>query len=454
MTMVKTVRDAALALAVLMMCVLPAFSQTSIGFEDPKNISNLLEYRLPDWGYRTWDLDFDLGGNGTDYYRGDDNRQIQNSVYSQLSTVFLLFRESEARTWQVNGSADGSYRRDHRGLADQEISSHNLRGGLGLGGYWWEYLGEGPFFLRANGAAGRSYDEYVEERRSGGETLESGRFARAGYLNGGLGAGVGRVRDVTPLIRAQRMSERLEALDRAPLSPDQVQQVAAVLATEQGYRTVFDRPDRSFWRDVLEPMLDEARPLSPYEIFYLRDALTEDIGTRSQGTRLSVIVSYNEFRDDVKDVEFLSVRRYGSISLGWYRNLSLNHQVSAQGSLGLSRVSARDDRDDFVDGDVYLRYLWTIADRYRWDNTARFVTDYAERQDVDARLITREFRTELGSTFRIFVEDNMAVKASIRASNRQRYDIVQIDDELEIYGRGWTWSYGIGLEYYLDRFLY
>jgi Tat protein secretion system quality control protein TatD with DNase activity len=93
----------------------------------------------------------------------------------------------------------------------------------------------------------------VTEDRNAGD--ENRSFGRTREYDVGAGIGIGRSRDVTPLIRAQRLSERLEALGRPPLSAHQVQQVAQVLAREEGYRIVFDRPDRSFWRDVLEPML-------------------------------------------------------------------------------------------------------------------------------------------------------------------------------------------------------
>ena len=46
-----------LILAALMQ---PTSAQTSLGFENPGDTTNILEYRLPDWGYRTWDLGFGL----------------------------------------------------------------------------------------------------------------------------------------------------------------------------------------------------------------------------------------------------------------------------------------------------------------------------------------------------------------------------------------------------------
>ncbi len=40
----------------------PAQCQTSTGYTTPDDITDLLEYRLPDWSYRLWDADFNLNG--------------------------------------------------------------------------------------------------------------------------------------------------------------------------------------------------------------------------------------------------------------------------------------------------------------------------------------------------------------------------------------------------------
>mgnify|MGYP000337876300 CR=1 FL=1 len=111
--------------------------------------------------------------------------------------------------------------------------------------------------MRANGSYTRSYVESIRENTVDGETTETGSYNRGNSLYVTVGVGLGRARNVAPLIRAQRLSERLKAIGRAPLSPAEIQEVARVLATEHGYRAVYERPDRSFWQDVLMPMLDE-----------------------------------------------------------------------------------------------------------------------------------------------------------------------------------------------------
>lgn len=334
MNLISTLRVGALTAAVLCLC-LPALAQTSIGFEDPDDTATLLEYRLPDWGWRTWDATFDLGGAANESYAGDDDRDVNNRFSTRLGTRFEINRESERRDWRTNGTASGGYQRSHDGSTTAERSSRSLNSFLSLSGDLREYLGGGPFFVRVGGRLSHRYNESITEQRRPEGIPESRRYGRAESLGARAGFGVGRVRDVTPLIRAQRLSERLVALGRPALTRDQVLAIASVLATEQGYRTVFERPDRSFWRDTLEPMLDPANPLSPYEIFYLRDVLSEDVGPRTQGAWIQVVANFDESRASSGGQESVSPRRSAGLVASWDHNLNLNHQLRASGGVDL-----------------------------------------------------------------------------------------------------------------------
>jgi hypothetical protein len=48
----------------------------------------------------------------------------------------------------------------------------------------------------------------------------------------------------------------------------------------------------------------------------------------------------------------------------------------------------------------------------------------------------------------------MAIVASVRGENKQDYWLDVEDGDHEIYRRLWSWTYGVGLEYRLDSFLY
>ncbi len=454
MPFVKIAQILASTFLILVVLIQPALAQTSIGFENPEDTTNILEYRLPDWGYRTWDLGFDLSGNGGDAYRGDINSTAYNRFRTGLNSRFNLYRESESRTYKLFVDGTGNYDKAHQSGYSQESSGHQLNGRFLLGGNWTRFLGDGPFSLRAVGNTFQTYSESIQEKRIDQTIEEIRQFQRTNNYYASLGAGVGRIRDVTPLIRAQRLSERLTALGREQLAPGQVREIARVLATEQGYRAVFDRPDRSFWRDVLEPMLDPDQPLSPYEVFYLRDIMEEDVGPRGEGFEIRASVFYSDHRQGVTSEYNRSIARGSALDLRWVRNLTFDHQLTLSADADYSRASRSVSSSDYVTGGIDFAHLWTIADRYRWDTSLGLNGAYEELASDDERRIQRNLETALQSVFTIFIENNLSLNLRVRGSNSQEYSDYVYLGYNERYYRRWNWSYGIGLEYFLDRFLY
>ena len=175
----------------------PATAQSSIGFADPEDISNLLEYRLPDWGYRVWDLGFNLGGSGGDSYFSDYQQTAYNNFRTELSTLFSFYGESEQRTYRFFADGSGNYRKSHYSSTDQESSGHELGTAIILGGNWTRYLGDGPFSYRLGGNTRQLYSEKIQDNRSGDVTEEYRDFARTHNYSLNLGAGLGRVRDIS-----------------------------------------------------------------------------------------------------------------------------------------------------------------------------------------------------------------------------------------------------------------
>lgn len=438
----------------LFMSIQTATAQTSLGFADPKDTTNLLEYRLPDWGYRTWDLEFDLYGGGRDRYSGDRDQNLDNYFNTGLKSDFNLYRESELRTTNVYADILGTFARSQFASSTDARYTRQMEGTFSGGGILNEYLGGGPFSLDARGYFRLNYSESHHEDNYGQGPQEYQYFGRSKSYRVGLGAGWGRVRDVTPLIRAQRLSERLTALGRSSLSPTQVQKIARVLATEQGYRFVFDRPGKSFWRDVLEPMLDPNHPLSPYEIFYLRDVMDENVGTRGQGTKLGVFYEYWDTRRSSGNWDYRGISRWPYLNFLWVTNPTLNHQWTLQAGVSYYQSSGGDRRNENVKGQLNLTYLWTIADRYRWDINLDFTSYYNDDYESGSQAIRRSLDSRLGSTFLVFMENSLALRLSASVTNLQESNGESIWIEDPGYNRIWRWSYGIGFEYYLDRVLY
>ena len=87
-----------------------SLAQNTIGFEHPKDTSNLLEYRLPDWSYRTWTAGMSLDG-GSSETRSAGTPRVSNSLNLGLDTAYRFHREGDSRDYYYSGSLDGSLHR-------------------------------------------------------------------------------------------------------------------------------------------------------------------------------------------------------------------------------------------------------------------------------------------------------------------------------------------------------
>lgn len=421
-------------------CALPAISQTSIGFSEPDDISNLLDYRLPKWGYHIWDADFGLGGNGRDMSRAGVS-QIANRFSTNLGTNYNYNRESEQKIYGFGGGVSGRYQHSHQGESTRETSTHSLDGSYNLNGSIKQYLGEGPFSVLAGLDAGRFYSENKTSSQINGIFNEVDQYYRSSHHAYDVGIGVGRQRNVVPLIRAERLSERLATLGRGRLAPFQVQKVAAVLAQEYGYRRVFDRYDRHFWTEVIEPMLADAAPLTTFEIFYLTDVMNEDVGLRFQGWQVSAQFEYRDGSSDGPYPEVKSRFRSPMAALSWYHNLTLNTQLHFAGTWRYTFDNWADRSGEYGRLDVRLGHLWNLADRHLLENVIMLGGDSNIREDTRYRQIN--YRLNLTTYF----EDRLSLETQLGA----HYTWQRVDGDIL---DGWSWEYGIFLRYHLDRVLF
>ncbi len=415
-------------------------AQTSIGFGDPDAVSNLLDYRLPAWSYRVWDLDFDLSGSGVDAHRSNVSHSTQ--FMTDFGTDFRQNWESEERDLMVGGRFYGAYSRFRTGNSDYEEHQHQLEGSLSIDGGTQLYLGEGPFSILAAAYIGRQYTEDVSDATWYGILEEYSDYRRRSNYSGSAGVGWGRVRNVVPLLRAERLSERLVALGRSRLSSGQVREIADVLAREFAYREVFDRSDRHFWDDVLAPMLEPGNPLSPFDILYLMEVLNENLGERRQGFAVTARYQYRESTSDIRGTYTNSTRqRIPEITFLWCTNPSLSHQINLEASWQYYWTYNWQNSESNV---THLRayHTWNLADRYRLDT--RLLYSIGNLIGSDVKSI---HEVTLNSSFNIFLEDQVSLGAGV--SVRYGWDEVRDDKYTD-----WNWSYRLGLTYHLDRTIF
>lgn len=108
-----------LAFTLLQVSSLGLKGQESIGFSDSSNFQQLIDYRLPSWGYSQFSINsggLNVSGQKTNRSntqgRYDINRETQDQTSSSLSERFSIspsyfrYEESEQRILQLSTSAN------------------------------------------------------------------------------------------------------------------------------------------------------------------------------------------------------------------------------------------------------------------------------------------------------------------------------------------------------------
>jgi hypothetical protein len=390
-------------------------AQESIGFADPGDIQPLLDYRLPDWGYRNWELSGSLDASG------DDDDPLDRQQYLSPRLRYWRYHESEGSISWITGDLTG---RINRSESPSDEVSRNLDGRITLSGRTDRYF-RSSWFYSLDAGIGASY---AESRRD-----ESIRVVRDYDHNLGVGLGHGRLRDVDPLLRAKRISERLRALGRDPLPELEVERLAHVIAQEGGYSVVFDRPDRHFWGAVFE-ILEAGRPFTAYEVLYLTDVMRENIGQRFEGKRLALLTSW--YRESSYDNR---ARESASLEYSWYHNHDLDHQLGLvlRGFWSWTQYTPGDERHGGLT--CSLDHLWVVADRILWSNSLSSDLMYDEYESGSSP--RRRWHVILASLFSFYVEDRWSINPELATfanwSESGDHD----------WHESWAWRFSVSVKY-------
>lgn len=416
----------------------PGQHPVSIGFQDPDDLSALLDYRLPDWWSRVWTANVALDGAARS--RGGYGSTGDNRLALDLDTAVGWSRHGERVESYLSGQGAASLDKSRYG---DDVGHDGAFSGR-VSGQWRRYVRD-RWAVVYGGDARSRYTENVHEVAGDERTV----CERTHSALARVGLGYGRVRDVTPAIRAARLNERLAALGHAPLAGPEVVRVAEALARQGAYGQVFARPDRRFWADALAPVTDRG-PLAPYDAYYLAEVLAEDVGHRSEGfevdgtleSRYSHAMSAGDDEESWQIVPVIRAR--------WAHNVDLNHQVTAEATAIAWRTERLDlfqvDREltDARVAQLDVEYLWAIADRILW-TTALRVRRSEYEQDAQPEF-SRDSWANLTSTYNLHLEDRVALRPWI-AFDFQQYD----RDSVRRIVRSFT--YGINLTYVFDTTL-
>jgi len=419
----------------------PLIAQTSIGFKNPKDIEPLMSYRLPTWGYSTILISADGRLNS------QEAKSIYNSPWSRFSSnlsfspKMYAYSESERNIklyniYSISELYYGANKSNPSSQGDRESKDIGLS--LYLDGSWNYYFSENTFFLMSGNSSVR-YREMINEDLYNHE--ENKRIDRSYELNAQIGFGWGRVRNVAPLIRALRFQERYGTVKNiTPFNESQLHFIAHHIAKHSGYIGVHDRSDKYFWSDLFEGIGFESQ-LTPFEIYYLADIFKESIGARFQGWDFSTGLKITGNKNINRTLGWFMQSQ-------WYRNLSLNHQISVRPTGYISKYLDDDAGQKFI-GSVVLNfeYLWVLNDRILWLSRLNSNLNIGKTKKLNSENLAwyQHFYHNLESRFSYYIEDNLTFDLrTILLLSRMDKDFYP-----NYYRNNILFS--IGINYYVDR---
>jgi len=425
-------------------------AQESIGFTDSTNFEQLINYRLPGWGYSQFSLE---NGGGNFNILTSNNRRTQNGIdledrvnnntsYSlDFTPRYESYFESEDRVLHL--TALSSFRTNRYksktdfggGTEDEELTNRVNQFSESLVIDLQEYI-YGDFFLLSNSSNSLTFT-FSNQDRSTPPSRES--YSRYVNLNQELGIGFGRIRNVTPVLRAIRLNERLKSVSEHHLTNGEIYSASEQFTRYQAYTRTYDRPLKYFWGDLDDLVSNKISDLSAFDQFYLDDVFNESYGLRLEGYQIQFLGGYNYLnslnRTTTKEEteeelnRNLDIRRTASAGTNfrYFKNLSLEHQLGVTFDSRILFPLEQSDREDWSNL-TYLNvnWLWVVADRILLSNGVRSNFRSEKQKDID------DFKyhyvtSRLYSQLTYFIENQVSIDATFSLGHDYSYRNIDSD---------------------------
>lgn len=455
-------------LAAFLLSVGSVSAQHTVGFSEPADVEHLLEYRLSDWGYSNFMLDFSSRGSLSNVLENDPMEDMEREarrIDFMVNPGYELYQESEERIFEFSSVLNVGYQnsRDEWSANNDFDKGHDFSSGIIISAELKEYVSP-DIFLLVNENVDFSYDYFSRERRQEGTLIRDEEQIQRDFLSiSRLGLGIGRIRNVTPVIRAIRLSERYAALSNGDrLSEQQIESAADVFTKYDGYQQRYDRPEKYFWQAMDEATNGLINNLQPFDLFYLTDVLDENTGRRLEGWELAAGGNFRYINNLTRFENFMetpSLNRTENISKAagpfirgrWFKNLSLNHQIG---------FTARAHRRYILDPNATTQWhtefkaqaswLWTVTDRFLLET--QLINHYGDSK-LEGGLDGKGWgnNTNLSTDFIYFVENRLAL--NLGAGYTVSY--FGFPGSTESFDRRVTGlNFRAGIQYYFSRHLY
>ncbi len=371
----------------------------SIGFKI--NDHDLIEnYQLPTWGYTFGNIV--LSGNGRYHRTNTANEIFYENYLIRLSPDFLRTFESEKINYSLSADVDfymGYDRSQNEQYENDDIGRfYNFYPVLnGIIDY---YIKDNIFM---NFSANSRYSYYEENNSQDSRD----RIERQISTKSFLGFGIGKVREVSPIFRALRLRERVEALNKGiTLSENQITKLADKFALYPQFASIYDRYEKYFWKEISPILGNDFDAFNLSENLYLTEVMQEYI-KRYQGNEILFGINFwHDYSIDRTGEKAKEIYIGPRISFNHFNNINLKYQFGLFTEISYLNFLTEDSNEDskFI---FYLsnRHLFDFTDRIRWNSDISMDYNYNWFENTKGYLLTIEF----SSVIDYFIENNFSL---------------------------------------------
>lgn len=467
-------------------------AQTSVGFSD-NNPKPIKDYRLPEWGYKRGWIDAYWKREHSSTNQSYSNQEyIENERNYNLNSNYLIIRDSESQNYII--SASGLYfkrKTDSKRYMDSDYKSNSNGSQKNI-----EAKTDGRYAYYMNGFHAMIQPRLVYKHlnstsknyyafNSISDTSVNKSKSNSIDLSLATLFGIGRIRNVTPVIRAMRVRERLNTIGKVESwDGETTQRIADEFSRLYGYQNVYDRHQKEFWKSLDEYLPD----LTPFEAHYMNDVFQEAVGNRLEGYMINFGPRIIRYQDRIKSYSdgFLGnmegVEKFRATYLGLILNGEMYHNYSMKGQIGVSAIGSLDARSGSkkynpISGIKQMRlavdHLYSIADRLLWTANASYSNAHVKLGDKDAHETFKSKVYELKTGLSYYIENRVSISGNATWSKRKNspaselYGYLNMDmpGSIKFYNNAYLydpddsptsskyWTYSITLTYHFNRAL-
>lgn len=429
--------------AVLLSAVQPGLPASDVNF--------IKQFTLPAWSRINYELS--ISGNAYNWarsikdYENNDSNFRRNERYGlNLNPIVTKRNESEKGITEYKGGFYSSFRysssRNTEDSPNKDIQRDvYLNPEISLNHK--AYHSSKHYYNLETTIKYKYNHRYINEDSENNERLAE--------ITTSAGYGIGKVRDVTPVIMALRFNKRYNSLGKGQLSDNEIGEIAKVIAKRDVYYSTYDKGNKYFWDAMYKAANGKMEGLSGYEAFMVMEGLGDLRGNRFQGSDFSLNAQYIlTDENNSSDNSFMSKyeARYGviaPIAIGrLYSNISIDYQIGFE---GLVSYHIPISEEELYKHKLELRLnhneLYCITDRILYTGNLDFViydTEYAK--DYTENTLATSLRNDL--TF--YIEDNVYLNLDADVS-WVKTETKKVDSNYDEDNETLNWDFGVSLNY-------